>query len=77
MHQLTTRTYPFPFRADSKKPNSFELGFSFGESGNDLLSHGQSALSSALRCFTVLFGMGRSGTTSLWSPDIKLSGVVR
>ena len=26
-------------------------------------------LSSALRCFTVLFGMGRSGTTTLWSPD--------
>ena len=24
-------------------------------------------LSSAIRCFTVLFGMGRSGTTSLWS----------
>ena len=26
------------------------------------------ALSSALRRFTVLFGMGRRGTTSLWPP---------
>ncbi len=30
-----------------------------------------SALSSALRRFTVLFGMGRRGTTSLWPPDIN------
>ncbi len=30
-----------------------------------------SALSSALRRFTVLFGMGRRGTTSLRSPDIN------
>src|ERR1700748_1474469 len=32
-----------------------------------LLSHGQSALSSAWSRFTVLFGMGRGGTDSLWS----------
>src|ERR1700748_753488 len=32
-----------------------------------LLSHGQSALSSAWSRFTVLFGMGRGGTNSLWS----------
>ena len=32
-----------------------------------LLSHGQSALSSAWRRFTVLLGMGRGGTDSLWS----------
>ena len=30
------------------------------------------ALSSALRRFTVLFGMGRSGTTSLWPPGKAL-----
>ena len=30
----------------------------------------ESALSSAQRRFTVLFGMGRSGTTSLWSSGI-------
>jgi hypothetical protein len=27
-------------------------------------------LSSALRRFTALFGMGRGGTTSLWSSDV-------
>ena len=32
-----------------------------------LLSHGQSALSLAWSRFTVLFGMGRGGTDSLWS----------
>ena len=32
-----------------------------------LLSHGRSALSSAWSRFTVLFGMGRGGTDSLWS----------
>jgi hypothetical protein len=37
-----------------------------------LLSHGESALSSALSRFTVLFGMGRSGSNSLWSSDVKL-----
>src|SRR6185369_1190763 len=30
----------------------------------------ESALSSAQRRFTVLFGMGRSGTTSLWSSGL-------
>ena len=37
---------------------------------NDLLSHGQSTLSSACRRFTVLFGMGRSGSSGLWSSGI-------
>src|SRR5438105_8658168 len=32
---------------------------------NDLLSHGQSVLSSACRRFTVLFGMGRGGSSGL------------
>jgi hypothetical protein len=32
---------------------------------NDLLSHGQSVLSSARRRFTVLFGMGRGGSGGL------------
>ena len=32
-------------------------------------------LSSTLRRFTVLFGMGRSGATSLWSPDKTLNFV--
>ncbi|EUC12688.1 hypothetical protein PMI06_008390, partial [Burkholderia sp. BT03] len=36
-----------------------------------LLSHGQSALSSAWSRFTVLFGMGRGGTDSLWSSGMR------
>src|SRR5690606_32948413 len=35
-----------------------------------LLSQASCSLSSALRCFTVLFGMGRSGSTALWSSGI-------
>src|ERR1700674_4554321 len=42
-----------------------------GVSDDDLLSHGLSALSSALSRFTVLFGMGRGGTKTLWSSDGK------
>ncbi len=37
---------------------------------DDLLSHGQSALSSARRRFTVLFGMGRGGASGLSSSGI-------
>ena len=37
---------------------------------DDLLSHGQSTLSSARRRFTVLFGMGRGGSSGLWSSGI-------
>ena len=40
---------------------------------DDLLSHGQSTLSSARRRFTVLFGMGRRGTNVLWSSGILWS----
>jgi hypothetical protein len=32
---------------------------------------GMTALSSAQRCFTVLFGMGRGGASALWSPRIR------
>ncbi len=38
-------------------------------SGADLLSQARSLLSLARRCFTVLFGMGRGGSTLLWAPD--------
>src|SRR5690348_17124007 len=38
---------------------------------NDLLSHGQSVLSSACRRFTVLFGMGRGGSSGLWSSGVE------
>ena len=36
--------------------------------GNDLLSHGQAAVPSAKKRFTVVFGMGTCVSTSLWSP---------
>ncbi len=39
------------------------------ELGDDLLSHEQITLSSAMTRFTVLFEMGRSGTKSLLSPS--------
>ena len=55
-------------RAKKQKPRLFRAGVSLVEEPDDyLLSHGQSALSSAWSCFTVLFGMGRGGTSSLWS----------
>ena len=41
-----------------------------GVSGVDLLSRAVSSLSLARRCFTVLFGMGRGGTSGLWTPDV-------
>ena len=49
------------------------------ESDDDLLSQAQCLLSLARERFTVLFGMGRGGTTLLWSSDkgvgIKLCGL--
>lgn len=56
----------------------FRVGVWFGlwcvcwdESDDDLLSRGWSSVSSALPCFTVLFGMGRRGAKALWSSDSK------
>ena len=46
----------------------------FWAPGGDLLSRGQSALSSAQSRFTVLFGMGRRGSNSLWPPSKLLGG---
>ena len=39
-------------------------------SDDDLLSPGRTRLSSARARFTVLFEMGRSGSTPLWSSDL-------
>jgi len=39
------------------------------ESDDDLLSQAQCLLSLARERFTVLFGMGRGGSTQLWSSD--------
>jgi hypothetical protein len=46
----------------------------YGAPGGDLLSRGQSALSSAQSRFTVLFGMGRRGSNSLWPPSKRGGG---
>ncbi len=50
-----------------QNPRRAGRGFWHEEPDDYLLSHGQSALSSAWSRFTVLFGMGRGGTDSLWS----------
>jgi hypothetical protein len=56
-------------------PHLFRDGaFDLKGPGDDLLSHGQSAISSARRRFTFLFGMGRSGANALWSPGILEEG---
>ena len=50
------------------------MGFFVWAPGGDLLSRGQSALSSAQSRFTVLFGMGRRGSNSLWPPSKRVEG---
>ena len=59
-----------PRRTNANAPPEFGGAFVFKGPGDDLLSHGQSAISSARRRFTVLFGMGRGGANALWSPGI-------
>ena len=49
-----------------------DRGFSFGSLAVSYFRTVYLALSSALRRFTVLFGMGRRGTTSLWPPGKAL-----
>ena len=58
---------------DDEKPKGPVDGpglFALRVPDNDLLSHGQSVLSSACRRFTVLFGMGRGGAGGLWSSGV-------
>src|SRR6516165_2727273 len=56
------------FRAVNDPTPPCGRGWVRGKEPDDyLLSHGQSALSSAWSRFTVLFGMGRGGADSLWS----------
>ena len=59
-----------------QNPQGLTLGVCFWAPGGDLLSRGQSALSSAQSRFTVLFGMGRRGSNSLWPPSKLLGSVV-
>ena len=40
--------------------------------GNDLLSHGRTAVPSAQEGLTTVFGMGTGGTPLLWSPDLLI-----
>ena len=64
-HRIDTRALP---GAQTKTPVSFETGVLGMVSLTMSYFHWKyNQLSSAIRCFTVLFGMGRSGTTSLWS----------
>ena len=67
------------FRAHKRQDPAVEGGvLSLGKEPDDyLLSHGQSALSSAWSRFTVLFGMGRGGTDSLWSSGMTGCCVAR
>ena len=58
--------------AQMQTPNRCGVGRLGMDPGDDLLSHGQSAISSARRRFTALFGMGRGGANALWSPGIRL-----
>ena len=55
-------------KSNKKTPDSDMLsGVLCNLPDDDLLSQELVQLSSALRRFTVLFGMGRSGSTLLWS----------
>src|SRR5512143_170548 len=58
----------------NKKPPLYGRGFwvplgTSKESDDDLLSQARCLLSLARERFTVLFGMGRGGSTLLWSSD--------
>ena len=67
----SSATHKFCGTAQKQKPHPNRAGLLFLWVPDDvLLSRGQSALSSAQKRFTVLFGMGRRGSTSLWSSDI-------
>ena len=56
--------------AKRQRPDRVIGPFGFRVPDDDLLSHGQSVLSSARRRFTVLFGMGRGGSSGLWSSGV-------
>ena len=53
--------------APNKKATPRGGFLAFGVPDDVLLSRARCSLSSALRRFTVLFGMGRGGSTALWS----------
>src|SRR5437773_10693963 len=59
-----------------KKPIRLDGPFSDGSLALTYFRAVYLALSSALPRFTVLFGMGRSGSRALWAPDIACRPVV-
>ena len=69
----------YPNGADNGRDGTMQNAPRFGAfciagvPDDDLLSHGQSVLSSACRRFTVLFGMGRGGAGGLWSSGFDRS----
>ena len=66
-----TTTFPEILFRKTKSPVNNDRAFCLHKQlGSDLLSHAECTLSSAQRRFTVLFGMGRSGTTSLLPPSL-------
>ena len=67
--RVFTNSSRSPPGAKETNPQGLTLGVVFWAPGGDLLSRGQSALSSAQSRFTVLFGMGRRGSNSLWPPS--------
>ncbi len=58
-------------RSRTRQSPRLRAGFVEKLSDDDLLSPGLTRLSSALARFTVLFEMGRSGSTPLWSSDYQ------
>ena len=61
---------------NTKPPLPVGNGGLNGESGVDLLSRARCSLSLARCCFTVLFGMGRGGTSRLLTPDVTCMLIV-
>ena len=60
----------------SKKPRHVGLGFLRCSTLTMTYFHAvYPALSSALRRFTVLFGMGRRGSNALWSSENSVAGL--
>ena len=64
MHPESRTQVKYPI----KKPTPYGMGFLIGSLVVSYFRTVYLALSSALRRFTVLFGMGRRGTTSLLPP---------
>jgi hypothetical protein len=67
---LAGRFTAHPGARNDKGPVNMTGPLRYRVPDDDLLSHGNSVLSSACRRFTVLFEMGRGGSSGLWSSGI-------